>query len=379
MARSRLNSRRSPPHAAGRGIRRQRCGLPGNGCVALFQRGAGFGQRGLVGGEFAFGEFPWAVRARSSSLSVSASSRVRRVNCSCARCVSSRRRIFSGSAVAAGFGGLALEGIRLALHLREHVGQAREVDLGLLELAGGVASLGLVFRDAGRLFEDGPAILGPRGQDQVDLALFHDGIGGPADARVHEELLDVAQAAEGFVEEVFALAVAVDAPRNAHLVVRGAELFLAIGEGHRHLGHADRLAGVRAVEDHVGHLAAAQGLGGLLAQAPADRVEHVALAAAVGPDDGGHAEGEVEFGFLGERLEPENFQTAKMHGGRVSKGQNAQAWKEKVARAFKRSLNTGRLSVVSGQTYEPTRSRCRRRPRSVPPLPERFDRSDQGG
>ena len=163
----------------------------------------------------------------------------------------------------------------------------------MLKLASSVATLGLVFRDAGGFLEDGAAILGPRGQDQVDLALLHNGIGRPADAGVHEEFLDITQAAERLIKEVFALAVAVHAPGDAHLVVGGAELFLAVGESERHLGHADGLAGVRAVEDHVGHLAAAQGLGGLLAQTPADRVEHVALAAAVRADDGGHAEGEI--------------------------------------------------------------------------------------
>ena len=156
-------------------------------------------------------------------------------------------------------------GIGLPLHLREHIGQAGEVGVGLFELAGGVAALGLVLGDPGGFLEDGAAILRARGQDQVDLALFHDGIGRPADAGVHEKFLDVAQSAPRLVEEVFALAVAVDAAGDADLVVVRAELRLAVGEGHRHLRHAEGLAGVRAVEDDIGHLAAAQGLGRLLA------------------------------------------------------------------------------------------------------------------
>ena len=239
-------------------------------------------------------------------------------------------------AVAAGLGGLALERLELALDFRDHVGQPREVAVGLCELARGFPPLGLVLRDAGRLLENRAPVLGPGREDQVDPALLHDGIGRAAHAGVHEQFLDVAQAAGGLVEEVFAPAVAEHAPGDGHLVERRAELRLAVREGQRHLRHAERLAGVRAVEDHVGHLAAAQGLGGLLPQGPADGVQHVALAAAVGPHHGGHPLREIQLGFMGEGLEAQDFQAAQIHGGRngrlLSKAQLSGCEKRKVQR-----------------------------------------------
>ena len=53
-----------------------------------------------------------------------------------------------------------------------------------------------------------------------------------------------------------------------------------------------RLAPIRAVEDDIGHLAAAQRLGRLLAQDPTDGVRDIGLAAPIGADDGRDARAE---------------------------------------------------------------------------------------
>ena len=54
-------------------------------------------------------------------------------------------------------------------------------------------------------------------------------------------------------------------------------------------GHPQRRLSVGAGENHVFHRFAAQLLDALLAHHPADGVDHVALAAAVGADDRGDA------------------------------------------------------------------------------------------
>ena len=58
---------------------------------------------------------------------------------------------------------------------------------------------------------------------------------------------------------------------------------LGVVEGERDFGGVQRPAGARAVEDHVGHLLAAQALDALLAQHPLDGVDDVRLARAVRP------------------------------------------------------------------------------------------------
>ena len=83
----------------------------------------------------------------------------------------------------------------------------------------------------------------------------------------------------------------------------------------RHVGHADRAGASRAGEDHVLGPARAQ-RPALLAQRPAQRVGEVALAAAVGPDDGADPGPELDVGALGERLEALDPQ-AEQPGGRA--------------------------------------------------------------
>ena len=68
------------------------------------------------------------------------------------------------------------------------------------------------------------------------------------------------------------------------------------------LGVAGTAAAGRAVEDDVHHLPAAQALGRLLAQHPLEGIDHVALAAAVGADDGGDAVVKIKYGLIGEAL-----------------------------------------------------------------------------
>ena len=211
--------------------------------------------------------------------------------------------------VAAGLGDLALEGVHAAALLLEDVADAEEVGLGELELAEGFLLVLLELGNAGGFLEDGAAVLGLGREEGGDLSLLHDGVGGAADAGVHEEFVDVAEAAEGAVDAVFALAVAVDAAGDGDFVVVGLEGLLAAGEGHGDFGEvgggALLVAGgaFGAVEDDVGHFAAAEGLGGGLAEDPADGVHDVGLAAAVGADDAGDAFVELEGGLVGEGLE----------------------------------------------------------------------------
>ena len=45
-------------------------------------------------------------------------------------------------------------------------------------------------------------------------------------------------------------------------------LLIHSADRERHLSHAERLAAISAIKDHICHLAAAQGFGGLLPQYP---------------------------------------------------------------------------------------------------------------
>ncbi len=223
--------------------------------------------------------------------------------------------VFEEGLVAAGFGGLALEGAHLAFHFGDDVGDAEEVGFGVVELAEGFFFLGFEFGDAGGFFEDSAAVFGLRGKEHVDLALGHDGVGGAADTGAGEEVVDVFEAADGAVDAVFGAAIPEDAAADGDFVVVDAEGLLAIGHGEDDFGHADGFAFVGAVEDDVGHFVATEGFGGGFAEDPADGVDDVGFAAAIGADDAGDAFVEVELGFVSEGLEAVDEEGLEVHGG----------------------------------------------------------------
>ena len=89
---------------------------------------------------------------------------------------------------------------------------------------------------------------------------------------------------------------------------------------------AGRLAGVAAAEDHVLHAVAAQALRALLAKHPGERVDDVALAAAVGADNGGDPVVEGQLGAIGKALEARDLETLKPHDGLIpSQGSKTKA------------------------------------------------------
>ena len=170
----------------------------------------------------------------------------------------------------------------------------------------------LELRDAGGFLENHPAIFRFAGKNLRDVALRQNAVARAPDARAHEQLLDVLEPARRAVQKIFAVAVAENPARERDFVVgdldaRRAQIFPAhAAERERHFAHAHRFAAVGAVENHIGHFAAAQRLGRLLAEHPADGIGDVGFAAAVGADDGGDTGLKVQRGLVREGLKTEN-------------------------------------------------------------------------
>jgi hypothetical protein len=125
-----------------------------------------------------------------------------------------------------------------------------------------------VLEDASRFLDVGAPVLRLRGEHRIELALPDDDVHLPADAGIGEQLLDVEQAAVAAVDLVLARAVAEHAPGDRDLGVVDGERAVGVVDRERDLGPAERRPPRRAREDDVLHLAAAQGLRPLLAQAP---------------------------------------------------------------------------------------------------------------
>ena len=162
--------------------------------------------------------------------------------------------------------------------------------------------------DARRLLKDLPPVGGLDGEDFVNFALADDGVALPAQARVHKQLVDVLQADGSAVDVVLALPRAVVPPGDHYLRLLHVKEVGGVVQHQGHLGVARLLALGGAAEDHVLHLAAPEGPGGLLPHHPANGVGDVGLARAVGAHNGGDILTEGEHRLVGEGLEALNFQ-----------------------------------------------------------------------
>ncbi len=102
-------------------------------------------------------------------------------------------QLFAQPLVAPRLRGLPLQRAALLLDLEDDVVDARQVLLRGLELQLRGAAAALVLRHAGRFLDQLAPIGRPRAQDLADLALLDDGVGLDAEARVHQQVLHVAQ------------------------------------------------------------------------------------------------------------------------------------------------------------------------------------------
>ncbi len=112
---------------------------------------------------------------------------------------------------------LPLQRIHLPRDFVEDVVDACQVQLGVFQSRFGQPLARLVLGDAGRLFDDGAAIGRLAAQDLADASLLDDGVGLGAKAGAHEDVLNVAQAAELAVQQVLAFAGAEQAARDLDL------------------------------------------------------------------------------------------------------------------------------------------------------------------
>ena len=118
------------------------------------------------------------------------------------------------SGIALGLAGLALERVHLPRDFFENVVDAVQVRLGVFETRFGETLFRLEFGDSGRLFDDGAAVRRTAAQNLTDASLLDERVRLRAEARAHEHFLDVAQAAELSVQQVFAVAAAEQPARD---------------------------------------------------------------------------------------------------------------------------------------------------------------------
>ncbi len=178
--------------------------------------------------------------------------------------------------------------------------------------------------DARRLLEQRAPLGGLGGDDRADPPLADERRRMCAGRGVGEQQGDVAGADVAAVDAVRRAEPALDPADNLQRVV-GVESGCLAGRARKHcrggspgvtqrqhhLGEVASRPRGGAGEDDVVHAAAAQRLGRPFAHHPAERLEQVRLAAAVGADDPGQAGVDPQFGGVDERFEPGEAETAE--------------------------------------------------------------------
>ena len=207
---------------------------------------------------------------------------------------------------------LQLDTAKLLFDLAHDIRQTQQILLGPIQLAKGLLLVRLELAYPGCLLEDNPPVDGGFLQQLVDLTLFDNGIGAHPDTRVHEQFANIPETADLVVDQVLAVAASVESPAYLQRALLDPHAS-HVGKDHANLGHTAALATARTAEYHVGHLTAAKALRALVAKNPLDRVDNIALAAAVWTHDRSNRATDVEFGLVGKALEAVENYLVKLH------------------------------------------------------------------
>src|SRR6185437_4660639 len=230
------------------------------------------------------------------------------------------------------FGGarLPVQMIELLLDFLAHVLDAVEVLARGLDAAFGFLAAFLVTRDAGGFFQMDAQLFGPRFDNLRNHALLDDRIAARAEAGAEEQVGDVAAAAAHAVQVVVGLRITADAAFHRDLVEAGVlatQRAVGVVENQLDGRLPDRFASGRAGKDHVGDRFAAQPAGRAFAHHPADRVDDVGLATAVGAADPGEIGGKVQDGRIDEGLESGQLDGGQAHRSVTTATVGPTAWR----------------------------------------------------
>ena len=202
----------------------------------------------------------------------------------------------------------------------EHVVQAVQVGFGAAQAQLGLVAPRVKAGDAGGLFQDGTPFRRLGGDDRPDSALVDQGRRPRPGGRVGEQELHVVGPYFLAVYAVGGALFALDTP--ADLEVVGIVELGGGGSGmvvdiENDLADIARWPVFGAAEDDVVHLEAAHFLGRGLAHDPAQGVDQVGFAAAVGADDARQPLLDEQIGALDEGLETRETQLGELHRYRI--------------------------------------------------------------
>ncbi len=198
--------------------------------------------------------------------------------------------------------GLGGQPARLRPQLGEHVFDPGEVGIRFEELLLGLLLVALVAPDTGHFLEQRPPLLGPERQRLVHHALADEQERVVGEVGRVQQIDEILEPDPLLVEQVVVLAGSKEPPAELDRLEVDRQQPVLVAENQRHVGHAEGGALLRAGEDDVLGLAQSK-RAALLAERPSQSVREIALAGAVGSDDGADAGTELDERSLPERFE----------------------------------------------------------------------------
>ena len=216
--------------------------------------------------------------------------------------------------IASRLAGLKLDATEPFRNFCDDVFKTQKVMPGTFQLALRLAPPRFVFAYPRGFLEDDASVVGAALKQAVNATLLYHRVGVNPHAGVHKQLADVFEPHGLPVQQVLAFTRTIELSSDFDLIqIEVHNRPVRVIPNQIDLSDTAPPPRARAVEDHVGHLAAAKRAGGLLAQPPSKRVDEIALAASVRPDDAGDARPEVEVDLIGEALEPQSSDAFKEH------------------------------------------------------------------
>ena len=212
-----------------------------------------------------------------------------------------------------GGGRLELQRAQAGAQFALDIARALEIGGDAGELGLGALSPPLELAQPGGLLDEAAALVRPRQQHLVDGALGDDAVQVAAEAGLGQQVAHV-EAPHGLaVEQVVAVARAIEAAHHRQLVARDADAAVAVVDHELDLAHAARGVLLGAGEEHVLPGLGAQLAGRLRGHGPLQRVGDVGLAGAVRADHDRDAGLEAQLQRIAERLEAAHADCAQMH------------------------------------------------------------------
>jgi len=203
--------------------------------------------------------------------------------------------------------GLPPQSRRALFLLAQQLRKPGEIGLGRSKLLFGILAPRVQPGNPRRFLKQKPPLGGLRGDDRRDLALAHECRRMGAGRSVGEQQGHVLCSNVAAVDPVGGTCPPLDPAGDLAL---GLAFIIAVAvDQHRHFGEFARRPHRRSGENDVFHAIAAKRLRAAFAHHPADRLEQVGLAAAVGADDSGQAGLDPELRRFDEALEPAELET----------------------------------------------------------------------